>query len=175
MDKSKVVRSLIYKFTERFAVKLIGLVIGIVLARLLTPEILGQVAILEIFVNLSFVLIDDGVNSALVQSKTADERDYVTVFFITAGIVALAICFLQLFAPAIAAYYKSPALVRPLRFYAFSLVFSSFNSIQVARMQREMRFREMMYCNLAATVLAGTLGIALAYCGAGLWSLVAYH
>ena len=175
MDKSKVVRSLIYKFTERFAVKLIGLVIGIVLARLLTPEILGQVAILEIFVNLSFVLIDDGVNSALVQSKTADERDYVTVFFITAGIVAFAICLLQLFAPAIAAYYKSPALVRPLRFYAFSLVFSSFNSIQVARMQREMRFREMMYCNLAATVLAGTLGIALAYCSAGLWSLVAYH
>ena len=175
MDKSKVVRSLIYKFTERFAVKLIGLVIGIILARLLTPEILGQVAILEIFVNLSFVLIDDGVNSALVQSKTTDERDYVTVFFITAGIVVFAICLLQLFAPAIAAYYKSPALVRPLRFYAFSLVFSSFNSIQVARMQREMRFREMMYCNLAATVLAGTLGIALAYCGAGLWSLVAYH
>jgi O-antigen/teichoic acid export membrane protein len=110
-----------------------------------------------------------------VQSKTADERDYVTVFFITAGIVAFAICLLQLFAPAIAAYYKSPALVRPLRFYAFSLVFSSFNSIQVARMQREMRFREMMYCNLAATLLAGALGVALAYSGAGLWSLVAYH
>ena len=42
-------------------------------------------------------------------------------------------------------------------------------------MQREMRFREMMYCNLAATVLAGALGVALAYSGAGLWSLVAYH
>ena len=175
MEKGKIIRSLFYKFTERFAVKLIGLVIGILLARLLTPEILGQVAILEIFVNLSFVLIDDGVNSALVQSKTADERDYVTVFFITAGIVAFAIGLLQLFAPAIAAYYKSPALVRPLRFYAFSLVFSSFNSIQVARMQREMRFREMMYCNLAATVLAGALGVALAYSGAGLWALVAYH
>ena len=48
MDKSKVVRSLIYKFTERFAVKLIGLVIGIILARLLTPEISGQVALLEV-------------------------------------------------------------------------------------------------------------------------------
>ena len=175
MEKGKIIRSLAYKFTERFAVKLIGLVIGIVLARLLTPEILGQVAILEIFVNLSFVLIDDGVNSALVQSKTADERDYVTVFFITAGIVAFAICLLELFAPAIAAYYKSPELVQPLRFYAFSLIFSSFNSIQVARMQREMRFREMMYCNLAATVLAGALGVALAYQGAGLWALVAYH
>ena len=69
MDKSKVVRSLIYKFTERFAVKLIGLVIGIILARLLTPEISGQVALLEVFVNFSLLLIEDGVNNCGVLSE----------------------------------------------------------------------------------------------------------
>ena len=175
MEKSKVIRSLIYKFTERFAVKFIGLVIGIILARLLTPEISGQVALLEIVVNFSLLLIEDGVNNALVQSRTADERDYVTVFCITLGLAGLTLAVLELTAPLIAAYYRSPELVKPLRFYAFVLLFGSFNSIQVARMQREMRFREMMYCNLIATVLAGALGIALAYRGAGLWSLVCYH
>ena len=175
MEKSKVVRSLIYKFTERFAVKLIGLVIGIILARLLTPEISGQVALLEVFVNFSLLLIEDGVNSALVQSRTAEERDYFTVFVITLGIAGAALILLELFAPLIAAFYRSGALVRPLRLYAFSLLFGAFNSIQVARMQREMRFREMMYCNLAASLLAGGLGIWMAYSGAGLWSLVTYH
>ncbi len=175
MDKSKVVRSLIYKFTERFAVKLIGLVIGIILARLLTPEISGQVALLEVFVNFSLLLIEDGVNNSLVQSRTADERDYFTIFVITLGLASAALLILEAAAPLIAGYYRSPELIAPLRFYAFSLLFGAFNSIQVARMQREMRFRELMYCNLAASLLAGALGIWMAYNGFGLWSLVAYH
>ena len=175
MERGKIVRSLIYKFTERFAVKLIGFVLGILLARLLSPEIAGQVALLEVFVNLSFTLIDEGINSALVQTKKADERDYMTVFVITLGLALFAIAVLEAAAPAIAGYYRSPEITLPLRVYAFSLLFSSFNSIQVARLQREMRFREMMLCNLAATVIAGGLGVALAYRGAGLWSLVAYH
>ena len=175
MEKSKVIRSLIYKFTERFAVKLVGLVIGIILARLLTPEINGQVALLEVFVNFSLLLIEDGVNNALIQTRTADERDYFTVFVITLGLAGAALCLLEAAAPLIAAYYRSPELTAPLRFYAISLLFGAFNSIQVARLQREMRFRELMYCNLAASLLAGTLGIWMAYHGAGLWSLVAYH
>ena len=175
MERGKIVRSLIYKFTERFAVKLIGFVLGILLARLLSPEIVGQVALLEVFVNLSFTLIDEGINSALVQTKNADERDYTTVFIITLGLAALVIAVLQAAAPAIAGYYRSPEITLPLRVYAFSLLFSSFNSIQVAKLQREMRFREMMLCNLAATVIAGFVGVALAYKGAGLWSLVTYH
>ncbi len=175
MERGKIVRSLIYKFTERFAVKLIGFVLGILLARLLSPEIAGQVALLEVFVNLSFTLIDEGINSALVQTKKADERDYMTVFVITLGLALFAVAVLEAAAPAIAGYYRSPEITLPLRVYAFSLLFSSFNSIQVARLQREMRFREMMLCNLAATVIAGGLGVALAYRGAGLWSLVAYH
>ncbi len=175
MEKSKIVRSLIYKFTERFSVKLVGLVIGIVLARLLTPEIGGQVALLEIFVNFTFLIIDDGVNNALVQTRTADERDYTTVFLITLCLAGAVLTVLEAAAPLIAAFYRSPELTAPLRFYAFALLFGAFNSVQVARMQREMRFREMMLCNLAATVLAGTLGVVLAWRGAGLWSLVSYH
>ena len=175
MERGKIVRSLIYKFTERFAVKLIGFVLGILLARLLSPEIAGQVALLEVFVNLSFTLIAEGINSALVQPTNADERDYTTVFVITLGLALFAIAVLEAAAPAIAGYYRSPEITLPLRVYAFSLLFSSFNSIQVARLQREMRFREMMLCNLAATVIAGFVGVALAYRGAGLWSLVAYH
>ena len=46
MEKSKVIRSLIYKFTERFAAKLIGFVIQIILARLLAPELFVPISIL---------------------------------------------------------------------------------------------------------------------------------
>ena len=78
MDKAKIVKSLIYKFTERFAVKGIGFVISILLARLLAPEVFGQVVILTVFANLAMTFIEGGLNTALVQSREADDRDYST-------------------------------------------------------------------------------------------------
>ena len=175
MNKAKVIKSLIYKFIERFSVKSIGLVISIIQARLLAPEVFGQLSLLLVFTDLSLTVVDGGLNSALVQSKEVKERDYSTVFIITLGLTAVMIVLLYFAAPLIAGYYQSPALIMPLRFYSLSMFFSAFNSIQVARMQREMRFREMMYCSLAATLTAGTLGIAMAYKGAGLWALVGYY
>ncbi len=174
MEKAKVIKSLIYKFTERFAVKGLGLVISILLARLLAPEAFGQVALLTVFTNLSLTLIEGGLNTALVQAKEVDDRDYSTVFYITLLLSAVMITVLWLCAPLISRFYESPDIIAPLRFYSFSMLLSAFNSIQVARMQREMRFKEMMYCNMSATIVSGILGIVMAYIGFGLWALVIY-
>ena len=78
-------------------------------------------------------------------------------------------------APTIASFYNNDAIILPLRVYAFSLIFGSFNSIQMAKMQRELRFKGMMYANIIATVLSGGVGIAMAYMDMGLWALVAYN
>ena len=175
MEKGKIIKSLFYKFTERFAVKGIGLVISILLARRIAPEVFGQVVILTVFANLSMTFIEGGLNTALVQSREADDRDYSTVFFISLAIALLIVLLMQPLSPLIAAFYKSPEMAVPLRVYSVSLLFSAFNSIQVAKLQREMRFREMMLCNLTATVTAGASGVFLAYRGAGLWALVFYY
>ena len=174
MEKSKVIRSLIYKFTERFAAKLIGFVIQIILARLLLPELFGQVVLLQTVIDFFVLVIENGVNTSLIQSPEVDERDYFTVFVITFALTGATFLVIEAAAPLLASFYRSPGIVAPMRFYAVSLLFSAFNSIQTARMQREMRFREMMFCNLSATVLAGTLGIVLASSGAGIWALVGY-
>ena len=60
MEKSKVIRSLIYKFTERFAAKLIGFVIQIILARLLLPELFGQVVLLQTVIDFFVLVIENG-------------------------------------------------------------------------------------------------------------------
>ena len=158
MDKNKIIKSLFYKFTERFAVKGVGMVIGILLARLIAPEVFGQVVILTVCADLSLTLVEGGLNTALVQSRECDDRDYSTVFYITLVLSGAVIAAMQFLAPLIARFYKSPEMALPLRVYIFSLLFSSFNSIQVAQLQRDMRFREMMFCSLAATVAAGSLG-----------------
>ena len=72
MEKEKIVSSLAYNFIERISVKLVGLVISIILARLIAPDDLGQLAIITVFINLSQTIIQGGFNTALIQSKTTD-------------------------------------------------------------------------------------------------------
>ena len=86
MEKGKIIRSLAYKFTERFAVKGIGLVISIVLGRLLAPDLFGQLALVTVFTDISLTLVEGGLNTALVQAREADDRDYSTVFYITCAL-----------------------------------------------------------------------------------------
>ena len=156
MNKATIIKSLIYKSLERFSVKGLGFVISILLARLLSPEVFGQIALITVVINLSLAIIEGGLGTALVQNKDVDEGDYSTVFYICMAMSVLITAVVFAGAPLVAGYYKSPALLLPLRVYIFSVFFSSYASILTARMQREMRFK-------------------LAFAGAGLWTLVVYY
>lgn len=174
MDKKKVISSLIYKFIERLSVKGLGLIISIILARMLAPEEFGKIAIMNVFINLSQVIVDGGFTTALIQRKDVTERDYSTVFFINLGLAALCYAALQIVAPWISAYYAQD-ITRPLQVYAITVFLAAFNALQLARMQKRMEFRKIMVCSLAATVVSGIAGIAAAYCHLGLWALVLYN
>lgn len=175
MSQGKVVSSLIYKSSERLLVKGLGLIISIILARLLSPTEFGQIALIMVFINLSIVLIDSGLNTALVQDKNTTNEDYSTVFYISFAIASIVIVILWLCAPYIGKYYNDDAIVLPLRVYSFSLLVHAGNAVLIAKMQREMRFKQMMWCNLIVSILSGTAGIAMAYAGLGIWALVNYY
>ncbi len=175
MENKKVVSSLAFKMTEQLAAKLIGLVISIILARLLSPDDFGQLAILTVFINLSLNLIQTGFGNALVQTKELGKSDYSTAFYINIAISFVMVVVLFFLAPLIGKIYDSDGLIAPLRFYSLSLLFGAFNSIQTAKLQREMRFKASLFARLVATILSGATGIALAYLGYGLWALVVYN
>ena len=175
MESKKIVSSLAFKFTEQILAKVIGLVISILLARLLAPDDFGQVAIITVFINLSQTVIEGGFNRALVQTKELNKADYSTVFYISMAIAILMVLIIYFCAPVIGQFYDSVSLVAPLRFYALSLIFGAFNSIQTAKLQREMRFKATMLARLIATILSGAVGVALAYAGFGIWALVIYN
>lgn len=174
MDKKKVIASLVYKFIERLSVKGLGLVVSIVLARMLAPEQFGQIAIMNVFINLSQVIVEGGFTTALVQRKDVTERDYSTVFFINIALAAVCFATLQIVAPWISAYYAQD-ITKPLRFYAITVFLGAFNSLQLARMQKRMQFRKIMICSLIATVISGIVGIVGANCDLGLWALILYY
>jgi O-antigen/teichoic acid export membrane protein len=174
MDKKKVITSLVYKFIERLSVKGLGLVIGIILARMLAPDQFGLIAIMNVFINLSQVIVEGGFTTALIQRKDVTEQDYSTVFYINIALAAVCFAALEIGAPWISIFYKED-ITLPLRIYAVCVFFGAFNALQLARLQKRMQFRKIMICSLIATVLSGVVGIVGAYCNLGLWALILYH
>lgn len=164
--------ALIWKLLERFGVQIVQFVLQIILARLLSPDHYGVLSLMIIFTTLANVFIQNGFNTALIQNKDVTEDDYSSVFWVSLGIAGIIYTVLFFAAPTIAMFYKMPDLVLPFRVLCLMLFPGAVNSIQLAKTSREMNFKNVFYSNLGGILISGTIGIAIAYMGGGLWALV---
>ena len=172
ISKEQFAKGTIWKLLERFIGRGISLVISVVLARLLTPDDYGLIALTTVFTNLSEILIDAGFGTALIRKKEADDEDFACVFTISCGISAVLYVILFFVAPFVSGYYERPELIAVLRVMSLVLFIQAFASTRNAFVNRNMQFKLLMKCNMVAAVISGAAGITMAYLGMGVWALV---
>lgn len=172
MENNRILSGLFWKALERFGVLGIQFIIQIALARLLDPDSYGLLAIMMVFISIANIFVQNGFSTALIQNKKVNEKDYSSVFWMSLAIALVAYAVIFLIAPLIGRVYKSDEIVAPLRVLALILFPGALNSVQLAKVTREMMFRKIFYSNLSGVVLSGIVGIAMAYWGFGLYSLV---
>ena len=172
MHNNRIISGFFWKLLERFSVSGIHFLLQIILARLLTPEHYGILSIMLIFIALANELIQKGFSAALIQNKDVTEDDYSSVLWVSLGMALLLYFAVFACAPVIARYYRIPDLITPLRVLALMIFPGALNSVQLAKVSREMDFRKVFYSNIGGAVVSGTVGILIAYLGGGLWALV---
>ncbi|WP_165253195.1 lipopolysaccharide biosynthesis protein [Adlercreutzia sp. ZJ304] len=171
--KSKTISSLAWKLLERSGSSVVGLVVQIVLARLLAPEAFGALAIMLVFVNIGNVIVQSGLNTALVQFPGVNDDDCSTVFWLSLCISVVLYVLVFLAAPVIASFYSMDELIWPLRAMALVLIINAYNAVQIAIVQRNLELRKVFNATIVSVLISGTIGIGLAFWGTGLWALVA--
>ena len=171
--KSSTIRSLFWKLFEQGGSAVITLLVQVVLARLLAPDEFGMLAIMLVFVNVGNVIVQSGLNTAIIQAPDANESDYSTVFWMSFAVSLALYALLFLAAPLIAGFYEMPDAVSPLRVLMLVLVVNSYNSIQEAIVARELQFQKTFRATVSAGVVSGAMGIGVALAGGGIWALVA--
>ncbi len=152
---------------------LISFVSNIVLARLLLPSDFGCIAMLYVFMALSNTLINGGFGAALIQKKDPTKEDYNTVFYWNIIAALLLYFILFFFSPVIARFYQLPQLSSVLRIHAIALVTSSLGMIQRTQLVKNLKFKEISKVVLISISCGTITAITMAYCGFGVWSLVA--
>ena len=170
--KKKTAKGVFWSAVERFSTQGIQFIFSILLARLLTPNDYGMIAMLAIFIAVSQTFIDSGFGNALIRKPDRTETDKATVFFfnIFMAIVCYGIIFFA--APYIAQFYRMPELSSVLRIFALNLIIQAFGSIQQLNLTIELNFKLQAKFSLMGVIVGGTAGLVCAYKGLGVWSLV---
>lgn len=171
--KQKTIKGASWSFVEQILTRGVNFVIGIILARLLSPTDYGLVGMLGIFIAISQLFIDGGLTSALIRTKDASDRDFSTVYIINLTLSFVFYAILFFCAPLVADFYDQPLLKPLMRVIALILIISSVASIHGTLLTIRVDFKTKSYISIAAAILSGVAGIICAYRGMGVWALVA--
>ena len=170
--KGKAASGLAWTSFEKVTQQVIQFVIGIIIARILSPEEFGIVGMTAIFMAIANTVVDSGFGSALIQKKDKTEADYSTCFYFNMIVGLVMYAALWVAAPFIADFYRTPILTDVTRVLGLTFIINSLSISQTARMTSEMQFREMSIITIAAQLVTGAVGLVMAMTGFGVWALV---
>ena len=171
--REKTVTGVSWSFLEQILSRGVNFIIGIILARLLSPTEYGLVGMLGIFIAISQLFIDGGLTSAIIRTKNPSEKDFSTVYIINMGLSVFFYLLLFFCAPIIANFYHQPLLKPLTRAIALVFVITSVSSIQNTMLIIKVDFRARTIISLVSSIISGIIGIIFAYNGLGVWALVA--
>lgn len=164
------------------AVSLVALRFGrlfttIVLARLLTEEMFGLVTMSMAFVIAFQALRDIGFGHAYVQKKGLDERAERraanTVFWVTASLNVGMFAAAFALAPLSESFFPELDGLTPILRGTFAvLLIEALSMAPTAMLQKRLEFGHVAAGEMLGVVLNAVFSIALAFAGAGAWSIV---
>jgi O-antigen/teichoic acid export membrane protein len=170
--KNKVIKGVTWNLIERFGIQAIKFIVGIVLARLLSPEEFGIIGIMIVFFLIAEVFIDSGFGLAYIQKKEVSDEDANTVFYTNLLISIVLYVLLWFLAPVIANFYEKSILLKLTRVMGLVIVINAFSIIQISQLVRAVDFKRKSKISLISITLSGLLGVSAAWYGLGVWSLV---
>jgi O-antigen/teichoic acid export membrane protein len=144
----------------------------VILARLLTPEDFGRVAMVAAIIGISDMVREFGLSSAAIQAKFITQDERTNLFWTNTGLGLGSAVVMSLLAPLIAAFYGQPTLLWLVVAMSLSFVFSGVTTQFRADLTRELRFGALVAVDLAGFGAGLALGAVAAFGGFGSWAIV---
>lgn len=163
---------MIWAMIQQVGGQVATMIVFFVLAALLPPSDFGLIGMAGAWLAILNAFCESGLGAALIQREQLREDHLTSTFGINVAVgIALTVLGVALSWPA-AAYFGTPALQPVMALLSLGFLVRAFGLTQAALAQRELRFRALAVRDLTANVVGGSIGVALAVAGYGVWSLV---
>lgn len=170
--KNKILHGVSWSAIDQFANQGVFFVVGIILARMLTPYDYGLIGIITVFVNVFGIFVNAGFGIGLVRKEKVEEIDYNTAFICTFSISVVSYLFMWIIAPLVADFFSRKELLILTRVMSLLLIISGITVVQTAILTRAINFKLQTKISIASSIASSVIGISMAYCSWGVWSLV---
>lgn len=170
--KEKFFKGIIYTGSAKYIGLFWNIVISAILARLLTPNDFGTVAIASVFIAFFYLLSDIGIGSAVVQFHDLTEDEMSSLFGWTVWLGALLTLIFFIMSFPIASFYKINQLVYICQLLSIQIFFTSINIVPSSILLRDKKFKLISLRNMLIQLVCGIISIAGAFLGMGLYALL---
>lgn len=170
--REKTVGGLIWSFIGSFSEQGLNFIVGIFLARILTPREFGLIGMTSIFIALSASLIDSGFSNALIRKKDCNQEDYSTVFYFNILLGILIATTMFFVSSSIGNFFNELQLKPIIQVLSIGVLIQSFGVIQRTIFIKEINFKKQANISVITSLGSGILASVSAFYGAGVWSLV---
>ena len=170
--KNKTVKGASWSFIDGIVGQGITFFVGLILARLLSPEEYGLIGIITIFIAVFNSMVDSGFSNALIRKKDVKDIDYDTVFIFNLVLSVVLFCLLFLSAPVISDFFNQPKLIPLLRVMGSIVIINAFAIVQRTILVKKVDFKTQTKVSLISSISSGFIGVGMAIAGLGVWSLV---
>ncbi|GAA0540546.1 O-antigen/teichoic acid export membrane protein [Rhizomicrobium palustre] len=156
----------------RWAMRLIGVVSTIILARILTPQDFGIVAVAMILVGLFEMLNMTGQAAAIVRLEAPTREHYDSAWTVSVAIGLFIAAAILIAAPFTEHYFHEPRAILVMQCLAVRAVLGGLENIGTVDFSRELRFDRFFVYNVVTKVLQFVLTVTLAVVLRNYWALV---
>jgi O-antigen/teichoic acid export membrane protein len=148
------------------------LIVSIIMARLLAPEIFGLMAMATVFTGINNIFADFGTRDAIIRHEKVDRDFLSSIFWFNTFISGLFFGVMVILSGSIAEFYGYPIIRQIINLLSLNILFSATSIVPKAILMRDMNFRALFLVALITPPISGGVGIYLAVQGFGIWSLV---
>ena len=168
----KVSKSLVWILSSNISIQITQQITSIILARILSPNEFGLMAMIIVFSGVINLINDFGISSALIHHQGITKGQYSSTFFLNFFIsLFLGLVFILL-SPTIASFYNQETLVELCYYLSITFVFNAVPIVQIARIKQRLEFKKVSIIEFVSVFIAGLISIYMALNGYGIYSLL---
>lgn len=170
--KQEMISGVFWIAVQKYTGVIVQLLVSAILARLLSPENFGVIAISSVIIAFFSMFTDMGIGTAIIQNKTLTKSDLNSIFSFTlyTGVALSAIFFLCSYP--IAGFYGNSQLVSICQLLSVNLLFASWNLVPNALILKAKRFKFIAVRTFSLQVVCGVISVLAAYHGLGVYALL---
>lgn len=173
--KKHLLSGVLWSILGKYSNQICSIILGIIMARLLTPQDYGIIGMIAVFLVIGNVIANGGLSYSIIQKQDITEVDLSTTFWLNIGIATIVYIVMVILSPFIATFFSEPKLIGIIRVYFIITFISALTLTQISQLRKNWEFKRVYLMEVQSTIGGGIIGIIAALNGLSYWSIVAQH